>query len=112
METIQITISSRLARRLRPYQQDLTRVLEWGLRYAEEKLDATSSEATTAEALAAQKKTVAALRQAGAVGPEPEVTAEYLAQLGNRTWRPIIADGKPASEIIIEERGSYRTAEQ
>ena len=112
METIQITVSSRLARRLQPYQQDLTRVLEWGLRYAEELPDAALSEATTPERLASQKKAIAALRQAGAVGPEPEVTAEYLAQRENRTWEPIIADGKPASEIIVADRGPYRIAEQ
>jgi len=112
METIQITVSTQLARKLRPYTQDLPRVLEWGLRYAEEKSGTNLSAANTPEESAMQKLTIAALRQAGAVGPEPEAIAAYLALNEDPAWVPIIAVGKPASEIVMEDRESYRTTQQ
>jgi hypothetical protein len=40
METIQIEVPSELARRLRPYQSELPRLLEWGLHYAEKETEA------------------------------------------------------------------------
>ena len=107
METIQITVSTQLARKLQPYTQNLTRVLEWGLRYAEEKSNTILSEANAPEQLATQKLTIEALRQAGAVGAEPEAIAAYLARNEEHAWAPIIAAGKPASEIIMEDRESY-----
>lgn len=57
--------------------------------------------------LTMQKQVITVLRQAGAVGPDPEVTAQYLAKRANRSWQPIVAGGKPASEMIVEERDSY-----
>ncbi len=100
METIQIQISAELVQRLRPYQDDLAHLLEWGLRYLEEK-DTTKPELET---YVKQKQLMAALRQAGAVGPDIATTANYLAQPDNQNWQPIQAGGKPASEIIIEQR--------
>lgn len=106
METIQIQVSSELARRLRPYQGELPRILEWGLRRVERETGMETRTESTPEAMALQKRVVAALRQAGAVGPDPEEVAQYLTQSENRHWTPIQADGKPASQMIIEERDS------
>lgn len=61
---------------------------------------------STPEAMALQKRVVAALRQAGAVGPDPEEMAQYLAQRENQRWSPIQAGGKPASQMIVEKRDS------
>ena len=99
METIQIEISSELARRLRPYQSELPRILEWGLRRAEGKTEAESN----TEARSLQERIVAALRQAGAVGTDPEKVAQYLSE---RSWTPVEVGGKPLSEMIVEERNS------
>lgn len=112
METIQITVSTQLARKLQPYTQDLTRILEWGLRYAEEKSGTILSAVNAPEQSTIQKLTIDALRQAGAVGPEPEAITAYLALNEERAWAPIIAAGRPASEIIMEDRESYRTTQQ
>jgi len=96
METIQIEVSPELARRLRPYQSELPRILEWGLRQVEGE----------SEAMAQQKRIVAVLRQAGAVGPDPEEVAQYVAGCENQRWTPVEAGGKSASDMIIEERDS------
>jgi hypothetical protein len=106
METVQIQVSSELARRLRPYQRDLPRILEWGLRHVERETEAETRAESTSEAMALQKRVVAALRRAGAVGPDPAEVEQYLAQPENQRWTPIQAGGKPASEMIIEERDS------
>jgi len=58
------------------------------------------------EAMALQKRVVAVLRRAGAIGPDPEEVARYLAQRENQRWMPIQAGGKPASQMIVEERNS------
>lgn len=97
METIQVQVSSELAQRLRPYQGELHRILEWGLRHLErEKYDES----------VLQKQIVAALHQAGAVGPDPATIVQYLTEQETHPWAPIQAGGKPASEMIIEERNS------
>ena len=105
-ETIQIQVPSELARRLRPYQRELPRILEWGLRRVEGETEMETRTESTPEAMAMQKRVATALRQAGAVGPDPEEMAQYLAQSENRRWMPIQAGGKPASQMIIEERDS------
>ena len=105
METIQIQVSSELAQRLRPYQSELPRILEWGLCHVEGETEAKRAESTP-EAMALQKRVVAALRQAGASVHDPEEVAQYLAERENQRWTPIQAGGKPASEMIIEERDS------
>lgn len=106
METIQVQVPSELARRLRPYQDELPRILEWGLRYVEGETKAKTEAESVPEARALQKQIVAALHRAGAVGPSPEEAAQYLAGLENQHWMPIQAGGKPASQMIIEERDS------
>ncbi|MBC8264231.1 MAG: hypothetical protein H8E47_08935 [Anaerolineales bacterium] len=106
METIQIQVSSELARRLRPYQRELPRILEWGLRHVETETEVETRAESVLEAMALQKRVVAALRRAGAVGSNPEEMVQYLAQRENQRWTPIQAGGRPASEMIIEERDS------
>jgi|SRR5688572_33428093 len=99
METIEIEVPTELIQRLRPYQDNLVHLLELGLRYLEEK-DAVEAELEAEQ----QKRLMAALCKAGAVGPDLSTIADYLAQRDNQTWKPIQASGKPASEIIIEQR--------
>lgn len=89
-------VPSELAQRLRPYYNQLPQILEWGLRHLEREKTETEL----------QKQVVVALRQAGAAGPGPETIAQYLAEQETSHWTPIQAGGKPASEIIIEERAS------
>lgn len=109
-EIIQIPVSSELARRLRPYQRELPRILEWGLRRVERETEAETRAESMSEAMELQKRVVAALRRAGAVGPDPEEIAQYLAQRENQRWSPIQAGGKPASQMIIDERDSRQWA--
>jgi len=104
METIQIQVPSELARRLQPYQNDLSRILECGLHCVEEEMEASTIPAP--DAMALQERAVAALRRAGAAGPDPEEARQYLSGRENQRWVPIQADGKPASEMIIAERNS------
>jgi len=89
METIQVQVPLELARRLEPHQRELPQILEWGLQHIE----------------AEQHQLTAALRQAGAIGPEPEQVAQYLEQQAG-AWMPVQASGQPASDLIIEERDS------
>jgi len=98
METIQIEIPSELAQRLRPYRSDLPRILEWGLRHIKKEAE-TESEA--------RKRLIAALRQAGATVHTSEEIAQYLAERENQGWTSVQAGGKPASKMIVEERGSH-----
>jgi hypothetical protein len=106
METIKVRVPSELAQRLRPYQNELPRILEWGLRHIEREAEEKARTGVAPETVALQMRVFAALRQAGAVGPGPEEVAQYLAEPENQRWTPIQAGGKPASEIIIEERDS------
>jgi hypothetical protein len=99
METIEIELPTELVQRLRPYQDNLAHLLELGLRYLEEK-DAVETESEADR----QRRLMAALRKAGAIGPDPSTIADYLAQPKNRNRQPIKASGRPASEIIIEQR--------
>jgi hypothetical protein len=43
MEIIQVQVSSELAQRLHPYQSELPRILEWGLRHIEREIEAKTS---------------------------------------------------------------------
>jgi hypothetical protein len=100
METIQIQVSSELARRLHPYQSELPRILEWGLRHVERETEAESPFPPT------RADVLAALRSTGIlVELDPAIAARY--RLGSDQQRriPIRVKGKPLSEIIIEERG-------
>ncbi len=98
VEIVQIQVPAELAERLRPYQDELPRILEQGLSHIEAE--------SVSETMTLQKLVVAALHQAGIVGPNPEEVARYLAGRENQRWMPIQAGGKPASEIIVEERDS------
>ena len=106
MEIIQVQVSSELARRLRPYQGELSCILEWGLRHVEGETEAKTRAESTPKAMALQKQVVAALHRAGTIGPATKEVVQYLAGRENQCWTPIQAGGKPASEMIIEERDS------
>ena len=106
METIQIQVSSELAWRLRPHQSEMSRILEWGLRRVEREIRTKTRAESVPKAMALQKRVTAVLHQAGAVGPTPEEVAQYLTRRENQSWMPLQAGGKPASEMIIEERNS------
>lgn len=99
METIQIQVSSELARRLRPYQRELPRILEWGLRHVEREIEVESPSAPT------RADVLAALRSTGIlVELDPTIAARYRAGLDQQGRIPVRVEGKPLSEMIIEER--------
>lgn len=106
METIQVQVSPELAARLRPYQDQLARVLEWGLRHVEKEEQTKRQPTVPSDQIAALERITALLRQADAIGPDPEETIRYLSSPENRRWTPIETDGEPASEMIIAERNS------
>jgi hypothetical protein len=56
------------------------------------------------KALSVNDRINIALQEAGLEPYEPEKVAQYLASPENRNWQPLLAGGKPASELIIEER--------
>jgi hypothetical protein len=111
METIQIRVPTSLARELLPYQNELPRVLEMGLRQFRKRKAAQVNEIGNEDRVALEQ-TVSALQQAGAIGPTPETVSQYVMSSENRAWKPIAAPGKPASQIIIEERQSYAWSEE
>jgi hypothetical protein len=78
METIQIEVSPELAQRLRPSPEELT----------------------------LQKQISVVLHQIGAYGADLETVRQYLGSHENQDWMPIQTNGKPASEMIVEERAS------
>jgi hypothetical protein len=99
MEIIQIQVSSELARRLRPYQRELPRILEWGLRRVERGTEAESAPPPT------RTDVLAALRSTGIlVELDPAIAAQYRASLDQQEHTPVRVKGKPLSEMIIEER--------
>lgn len=99
METIQVQVPSELARRLRPYQGELPRILEWGLRHVERETEAKSP------ALPPRADVLAALRSTGIlVELDPSIVARYRAGSDQQRSAPVWVKGKPLSEMIIEER--------
>jgi hypothetical protein len=94
METIKVQVSSELAEQLRPYSEQLPQILELGLRHLEQQQAASEM----------QQQTLAVLRRVGATGPDLDTMTQYLAEQTASARRPIKAGGKPASEMIIEER--------
>jgi nucleotide-binding universal stress UspA family protein len=105
METIQIEVSSELARRLRPYQTELPRILEWGLRHVEVE--------TGAEPAPTRADVLAALRSTGIlVELDPAIAARYRAGSDQQGRIPVQVEGKPLSEMIIEERDRQWTNSQ
>ncbi|HEY83833.1 MAG TPA: hypothetical protein G4N96_01790 [Chloroflexi bacterium] len=107
MEVVQIQVSSGLAKRLRPYQNKLAYILERGLRYIETEADTVRDGESQADEKSMQERISTVLQQVGVTNPALESAAEYVASSENRNWQPIRAGGKPASELIMEERGSY-----
>jgi hypothetical protein len=98
-EIIQIPVSPELAQRLRPYQSELPRILEWGLRHVEVE--------TEAEPAPTRSDVLAALRSTGIlVELDPVIAARYRAGLDQQRRIPVQVEGKPLSEMIIEERDS------
>ena len=99
METIQIQVSSELARRLRPHQRELPRILEWGLRRVERETEAeTAPPPTRADVLAALRSTGILIEL------DPAIAARYRAGSNQQGRIPVRVEGKPLSEMIIEER--------
>lgn len=99
-ETIQVEISSELARQLRPYARQLPQILELGLQQMQTQTDL---EATTH-----RRRVQEALQAAGLSQPQPEpgsttglLSAAQRAELGRR-----FAADRPLSDLIIEERES------
>ena len=102
METVQIQVSSDLARRLRSYRDDLPLVLERVLRQIEQEKAISRG----ARESALQWRISAALRRAGVRGADPDTVVRYLHSRENQEWEPIQAGGEPASEMIVQERAS------
>ena len=109
METIQIQVPSDLLQRLRPYQNDLASLLELGLRYLEKQTKSQPAfdleQYKQTEQYQRQKRLQTILReQAGVIGPDVDTRLQYTMQPDNQNWQPIEAAGKPASQIIIQQR--------
>ena len=74
MEIIQVQVSSELAQRLRPYQNELPRILEWGLRHVERERE-TEAESPTPPT---REEVLAALRSTGLlVELDPAIVTRY-----------------------------------
>ncbi len=105
-EIIQIPVSAELAQRLRPYQSELPRILEWGLRHVERETETGLPSPTRADVLAA-------LRSTGIlVELDPAIAARYRAGSDQQGRIPVRVEGKPLSEMIIEERDRQWTDSQ
>ena len=102
METIQVQVSSELAQRLRPYYNDLARILEWGLRHIESEAESPPSPAKEPQ----QREMIAALRSTGIVVKlDPAIATRYRVGAAQSLRTPVEVKGKPLSKIIVEERG-------
>jgi len=75
METVEIQVTKELAQQLRFYKNELPRLLELGLRF-----------------LKTERMT------------QPIIESTSLSLQEQKTRQPIRAGGKPASDMIIEER--------
>jgi len=95
MDTISLQISGDLARRLLPLKDRLPEIIELGLRYWSEQTELTPRQ--QAEKL---WETTGLL-----VARDPAAT--YSTAPAHKRRTPIQAGGKPASEIIIEQRGGH-----
>jgi len=96
MVTITLEVPDRLANRLAPFQDRLPEIIEVGLRQVEA---GTRRELET-DRSQLKLQVLAALQSTGIV-TVPETSVRPQARV-RRT--PIKAGGKPASEIIIEDR--------
>ena len=94
MYTIQLEIPGHLAERLAPYQTRLPELLELGL--LEWELQAQSVLVTEPDAL------LQVLAESGKV----ELPKPYRASRPYKRRTPVPIYGKPASEVVIEQRGA------
>ncbi len=53
---------------------------------------------------AVEERTVDVLREAGAIGPNTEARRQYLVERAARNWTPLVVEGQPLSEMIVDER--------
>lgn len=92
---------------MHPYQSELPRILEWGLRHVERETGASSP------ALPSRAEVLAAMRSTGIVVElDPVIAERYRAGLGKQRRTPVQVEGKPLSEMIIEERDQRWTDSQ
>lgn len=109
MEIIQVQVSSELARRLRPYQNELPRILEWGLRHVERERE-TEAESPTPPT---REEVLAALRSTGLlVELDPVIVTRYREGEEKQYCTPVRVEGKPLSEMIVEARDQRWTDKQ
>lgn len=94
MTIIQLEIPDKLAEKLKPYQDRLAELLELGLQTWQEREQETTPQSD-------KERLWQVLAASGRVSlPKPYTGEEpYI----SRT--PVPASGKPASEIVIEQRG-------
>ena len=105
-ETIQVQVPSELARRLRLHSDDLTKILEWGLRCIEGEAQAGAPPPLSEpESTPDREQVLAALRSAGIlVNLDPAIAVKYVASTDQQEHTPVKVDGTPLSEMIIAER--------
>lgn len=115
METLQIQVPTDLFQRLRPYQDDLVRLLELGLHYLEQKPTKLQpfdlAEFKKSEEYQQQKQLHQLLQENGITTPNVDSRLEYIMHQNNQNWQPIPISGKPVSQIIIEQRQGILTDE-
>jgi hypothetical protein len=106
METLQIQVSTELFQRLQPYQTDWAKLLELGLRYftQETPLPFDLEQYKLTEEYQEQKRLHEIMRQNGVIVPDLDTRLKYVMHPDNQNRQPIKAGGKPASQIIIEQR--------
>jgi hypothetical protein len=95
MVTISLKVPDELARRLAPLQDRLPEIIELGLRQWQDSEPTSLTPREQAEQIWATTGLIVPL--------DPVITQHYLVGQTRRT--PIQAGGKPASQIIIEQRG-------
>ncbi len=92
MTIIQLEISDKLAEKLKPYQDRLVELLELGLQTWQEQESPPQSE---------RQRLLQVLAASGRVSlPKP-----YTGEEPYISHTPVPSSGKPASEIVIEQRG-------
>ncbi len=102
MTTITLELPEHLAEKLRRHQDKLPRILELGLAHL------VKEESLTPDARAhLRQKILAAWQSTGLVMElNPQIWNRYWQKPPRQRHTPISAEGKPASEIIIEQRRS------
>jgi hypothetical protein len=105
-ETIQVQVPSELARRLRLHNDDLLKILEWGLRCIEGEAEADSiPPPSEPESTPDREQVLAALRSAGIlVDLDPAIAVRYMASADQQHHTPVQVNGTPLSEMIVAER--------